>query len=129
MTGAAQVLRFGVRVDGNLDGAGSVFGGDAGTNTVDTINADGKGGLVFVGVFAYHEGQFESIEPIARQGQTNQTPRVHCHEIDAVRRGELGGTNDVAFVFAVFVIDYYQDATCFEVCEGAVDRVKLKGLC
>jgi hypothetical protein len=33
----------------------------------------------------------------------------------------LGGTNHVAFVFAVFVIDYYHYATCFEVYEGAVN--------
>ncbi|MEG3970150.1 hypothetical protein QUA00_21365 [Microcoleus sp. T2B6] len=31
MTGTAQVLRFGVRVDGDLDVAGAVFGRDAGT--------------------------------------------------------------------------------------------------
>ena len=121
MTGTAQVLRFGVRVDGYLDGAGPVFGGDAGTDAVDCIDADGEGSLIVVGIFADHQGQFEPIEPFATQGQTNQTPRVHGHEIDVVRRGELGGTNHVAFVFAVFVIDYYYDATCFEVCEGAVN--------
>ena len=129
MSGTAQVLRFGVRVNRNLDGLGSVFGGDAGADTVDCIDADGEGGLIVVGIFADHQGQFESIESIARQGQTNQTPRLHSHEIDVVGRGELGGTNHVAFVFAVFIIDYYEHPTCFEVCEGTVDRVKLKGLC
>lgn len=121
VTGTAQVLRFGVRVDGDLDGACPVFGGDTGTDAVDCIDADGEGSLVVVSVFADHEGQFQAIEPFAAQCQTNQTPRVHGHKIDVVGGGELGGTYHIAFVFAIFVIDYYQGATCFEVYEGAVN--------
>ena len=121
VTGTAQVLRFGIRVDGYLDGARPVFGRDTGTDAVDCIDADGEGCLVVVGVFADHQGQFQAIEPFATQSQTNQTPGVHGHKIDVVGGGELGGTNHVAFVFAIFVIDYYQGATCFEVCEGAVN--------
>ena len=61
MTVTAQVLRFGVRVDGYLDGARPVFGRDAGTDAVDCIDADGEGCLVVVGVFADHQGQFQAI--------------------------------------------------------------------
>jgi hypothetical protein len=48
---------------------------------------------------------------------------VGGHKVDDLGRGAAGGANEIALVFAVFVIDHNHDLTGFDILNGAFDRV------
>ena len=105
----AQVIGPGGGVDGYLDRAGPVLGGNAGADAVFRagINADREGCLIFIGVAMHHQGQLEGIEAFPLHGEANQAPGLGGHEIDLLRGGELGRTDQIPFVFSVFVIHHH----------------------
>ncbi len=47
---------------------------------------------------------------------------MHRHEVDRFRRDGFGGHGEVAFVLAIFVVDYDQHAAGAEVFEGLRNR-------
>ena len=107
VTRTPEVCRAGGRMDGHLDRAGPVFGGDARTHAVlrSGVDADGERRLVAVGVAIHHQRQIEPIQPLPLHRQADQTPRLGGHEVDLLRGGELGGADHIAFVFPVFIVD------------------------
>ena len=58
---------------------------------------------------------------LARERQTHQPPRLAHHEIDGGGSDFLGGDDEIAFVFAVFVIDQDDHAAGFELVEDLGD--------
>ena len=56
------------------------------------------------------------------QGQTDQATRVLDHEIDRFGRDVLGGDDDVAFVFAIFLVDQDDHLAGTNVGDDVLDR-------
>ena len=54
---------------------------------------------------ARHQFEAELVDARLRHSQTNQPAAVHCHEIDRVGCRHLRRDDEVAFVFAVLVVD------------------------
>ena len=50
------------------------------------------------------------VAAFRRERQADQPAPVHGHEVDGFGGDELGGHGEVAFIFAVFVIDDDQHA-------------------
>jgi hypothetical protein len=96
-------------MDGDLDCTGSIFSRNASANSVfgASINADCESGLVAVGVAIHHQWQIEGIQALTLHRQADQAPSFSCHEIDLLGRCELGSTDQVAFVFAIFIVHHH----------------------
>ena len=77
----------------------------------------------------------DALEEVGEDVADGETERVHAvaslaagvgdHEIDMGRRYFLGGNNEVALVFAVFVVDDNNEFTVTEALESFLDSVKL----
>ena len=52
---------------------------------------------------------------------------MHGHEVDGLGRDLFSRHDEVAFIFAVFVIHQDDHATISDVCDGTFDRVKFHG--
>ena len=96
-------------MDGHLDCSGPILSRNARTYSVfgSSINADGEGGLVAIGVAIHHQRQIEGIQALTLHGQADQASSFSGHEIDLLRRCELGRTDQVAFVFAIFIVHHH----------------------
>ncbi len=57
-----------------------------------------------------HQRQTQGIAALRRQRQADQPAPVRGHEVDDFGRDLLGGDGEIAFVFAVFVVDHDQHA-------------------
>ena len=105
VAGPRQILRARLRIDRGKDGDGAVGGADACGDTQSPINRFGERGAVHRGVDRRHQRQMQLVAAILRKRQADQPARVLRHEIDGFRRDLFGGHREVAFVFAVLVID------------------------
>ena len=54
--------------------------------------------------------QMQRVAAFRRQRQADQPAAVRGHKIDRFRGDELGRHGEIAFVFAVFVVDHYHHA-------------------
>ena len=112
-------------VDGDGDGAGAVIrrgaGGDAGAG-VDRLR---EGSLLRIDIGAVHRRQVQPVADGRRHGQADDAAAIAHHEIDGLRRGILGGDDQVAFVLAVLVVDQHDHAPGLEIGEGFLDRAEI----
>jgi hypothetical protein len=70
-----------------------------------SVDADGEGGAESCGVFGGLWGEVEFETSIAGESEAEEPASVCEHEVDDVGGDGLGGTDEVAFVFAILVVD------------------------
>src|SRR6185437_2126741 len=58
------------------------------------------------GIFFAHGAQPQMIRAIFRESQANKAASKARHKIDGFRRDELRRQGQVAFVLAIFIVDY-----------------------
>ena len=128
MAGPAQIRGAGLGMDGHLNGAGAILGGDPRADAVlgTRIHAHGEGGLVAVGVAIHHQRQVEGIEPLAFHRQADQATRLSGHEVDLFRGGELSGADQVAFVLSVLVVHHHHHFAIADRRQAIGDGVELE---
>ena len=114
---AAQVRGTTAGMDGHLDCSGPILSRNARTNSVfrASINADCEGGLVAVCIAIHHQWQIESIQALTLHRQADQAPSFSGHEVDLLGGCELGRTDQVAFVLAIFIV---HDHDRFAIADG-----------
>ena len=105
VAGRGDVVARAFRVDRDRDRLGAVGGGNTGGDAFARFDRDGERGLVARAVLLAHERQAEFFDAVLGQGQADQAARVAGHEVDRVGRRELRRDNQIAFVFAVLVVD------------------------
>ena len=93
------------RIDRDRDRARAVGGADPGRNSFLRLDRDGEGGLVAAAVGAGHRLEAELVGALLGQGEADQPAPVPGHEIDRVRGRHLRRDDEVALIFAVFVVD------------------------
>ena len=122
----AQIRRSRGRVEGHLDRAGPVFGRNAAADAMlgTGVDADGEGRLVVVGVLVDHQGQLQRIESLPLHGQADEAPGLGGHEVDLMGGGELGGTDQIAFVLPVLVVHNDDAGTIANGRQRPLDRIK-----
>jgi len=103
-----------------LDGGRAFVGGDAGVDGLG-IDGDGKSGAHAFRVALDHQRQVELLGPGSRDRGADHAFAVGGHEIDRLRRRQFGGHQQIAFVFAVFVIDDHDHLTVFDRSDGLFD--------
>ncbi len=98
-----------------------VEGGNARGHSLLGVNGDGEGGFEPGGILADHERQLELGQPLRGQREADQPAPVAAHEIDAFGRGFFGGDHQVAFIFAVLVVDDNDQAAGADLLERLLD--------
>jgi hypothetical protein len=105
VAGRDDVVGALVRIDGDLNRAGAVGGADAGGDALARLDRDGEGGAHALAVVARHRRQAQLAGALGGHGQADQAARVAGHEVDLVRRRELGRDDDIALVLAILGVD------------------------
>ena len=100
-----QVVGSGAAVDQRLDGGRAVVGGDAGGDAGGGLDRHRERRAVLGAVAAGHRRQAKALAALARQRQADQAAAMLGHEVDRLGRHVVGGQHQVAFVFAVFLVD------------------------
>jgi hypothetical protein len=117
VAGLHQIFSAGIRRHGSRDRAGSVSGGNAGGDTDGCFNRYGECGAEHAAIARHHLLQAQALAVIVGQGQADQPACLACHETDRFGCATVGGQQQVAFVFAVFVIDqqdHFAEAIIFD---------------
>src|SRR5579859_2799322 len=105
MPRTAKVLRLRSRVDQRLHRLGTVTGGDAGSTAVpEQVHTHRKGGLVKRGILIDHQLQPELVTTVLDQRGTDQPPAFLAHKIDDPGCHIPGGSDEISFIFTVFII-------------------------
>lgn len=122
---SAQFLGPGVRVDERLYGHGPVLRADSGgASFAHQIDADCKWGFKGGIVSVDHELKLELVTAVFNERGTNQTASFHGHEVDHLRGCKPGCGNEVALIFAVFIVDHDDHFAPADVFDGVLNRVK-----
>ncbi|MNR15881.1 hypothetical protein D3C85_1324400 [compost metagenome] len=117
-----DVVHAARRVGRNLDRMRTVSGGDAGGHAFPGLDRDGEGGLHALAIVGGHRRQAQLSGAVAGHGQADQAARIADHEVDLIRRGELGRNDDVALVLAILGIHQDVGAAIAGVLENVLDR-------
>ena len=109
---ARQIVGPAFRTDEHLDRLGAVRRGNARRGTIHGIDGYGEARAVQrrIDLFADHGGHLQFFQAFARGRKADQSTAVPGHEIDGRRCRSFGGHDEIAFVFAVFVVDDNQYA-------------------
>ena len=91
--------------DGGQDGSGAVGGGDAGGDAFAGIDRFAEGGAEIRRVVRRHQRQAKSVAALAGKREADQAAAVRGHEVDDFGRDFFSGDSEIAFVFAIFVVD------------------------
>ena len=110
------------RIGRHLDRMGAIGGRNAGSDAFLGLDRNGEGRAHALAVLGGHRRQAQLLGALGRQGQADQAPRIADHEVDLVRRGELGRNDDVALVLAVLGIHQDVGAAVAGVLDNVLDR-------
>jgi len=105
MPGPRQVLRLRLRVDRRKNRDRAVRGTDAGGNPKPSVDRFAKRRSMHGGIDWRHQRKVQLVAAILGERQANQSSRILGHEVDGFRRNLLRRHRQVAFVFAVLIID------------------------
>ena len=111
VAGTREIVRTSGGIDGDFDGLRAIVGGDSGGHAVVRVDGLGEGGAEVGGVLGRHGTQAKVVEPLLGHGETDQAASVLGHEVDGFGRDLFGGHGEIAFIFAVFVVDDHDHAT------------------
>src|SRR6266478_3794262 len=101
----SEILRLGLGINGGEDGDGAVGGADAGGDAKACVHRFRKRGTVDGSVDRRHEREVELIAALLGEGEADEAAAVLSHKVDGVRGDFFGGHGEVAFVFAVLVVN------------------------
>ena len=121
VSGTGEVVGGRAGVDGDFDGVGAVGGGDAGGDAFAGFDGLSKGGAEARGVLLGHGTEAQVVGALLGESEADEAASVTGHEVDGLGSNEFGGEGEVAFVFAVFVVDDYDHASGAELFECSGD--------
>jgi hypothetical protein len=124
VAGVHEVLGGAGGVDGGLDGARAVVGGDAGGDALTRLDRDCERGFVQRLVAPGHGAEAELLAALGAERQADQAACLLGHEVDRLGRGELRGHHEVALVLAVFAVAHDHGAPGADVGDRVIDGVE-----
>ena len=126
VTGLDDVLRALRRVDRNLHRVRLVVHADPGRDPLARFDRDREGSLVRALVPGRHQLQVELVAALGGQRQADPAAGLAGHEVDRIRRHELGGDHQITLVLAVLVVDDDDHLAGGDVLDRPLDRRKLR---
>ena len=124
MAGAPEGLGSGGRIGKGLDGLGTVVGRDARRAAFEFVDGHGEGGTQHRGVVLHLMGQIQFLAALDGDGCAEYAAGMFQHEVHLLGGNLFGGDNQVAFIFAVFVIHDNHEFSFLEVFYGFLYSVQ-----
>src|SRR6266446_1623748 len=121
VAGAREILGPGFGIDRGEDGDGAVGSADAGGDAKARVDRFRERRSVHGGVNRRHEGQVQLIAALFGEWKADQAATVLSHEVDGVRGDFLGCHGEIAFVFAVLVVNEDDHAALANFFDGFFD--------
>ena len=118
---AQQVVGPRRRVDERLDRRRPIGRRDARRGAVPVVDRDEERRALALGVLLDHRLERQLAGSLRRDGRADDAGRVLQEEGDLLRRGELGGHDQVALVLAVLVVDDDHDLAATDGRHGILD--------
>ncbi len=84
-------------------------------------------GFEHCGVVAHHLRNLQFVEPRSEQRHADQAAGLFAHEVDRLGRDLLGRHHEVAFVFAVLVVEDDDHLAGADVVDCILDRIERRG--
>ena len=118
VAGTSEGLRGSRWISQGLDGLCTVVGTDTGSAAFELVDGYREWGAENGGVVLHLMGQVELLTAFDGDGSTEYATGILQHEVHFLGSDFLGGDNQVALVFTVFVIHNDDKLTVFEVLYG-----------
>ena len=126
VAGLDEIVRRGLGVHEELDGARAVRGADAGGHAFGGVHGYGEIRAITFPIFQDHALQAELGGAFFGDGRANQAATVGGHEIHGGGGYFLGGHYQIALVFAVSVVRDDDHAAGADFLDGVFDGIKLR---
>jgi len=106
VAGAAEIFGACGRLLEELDGLGALGGGDAGGDAEArvSIDRDGERGAQGSGVVGGLRMQVQTVAVVGGHRDAQHAACFPQHEVDHFRGDELSGADEIAFIFAIFIV-------------------------
>ena len=117
-------LRRGGGVGQCADGGGAVVDGNARGTAFELVDGNGEGRSEYRRIVLHLMRQVEFATAAQRDGCAEHSACVFQHEVHHFGRDFLGGADEVALVFAVFVIDHDDEFSLLKIYKGFFDGVQ-----
>src|SRR5207237_3877235 len=111
-----------LRIDESADGDGAIVGRDARRDAAACIHADRGGRAHRRRVLDHHHAELQLVPTLAEHRHAHKAARVRDHEVHGLGGDLVGGHDEVAFVFAVLVVDDDEDPTLPDLLDRLFDR-------
>ena len=118
VAGAAEPLGTRIGVGHGAHGGRTVVGRNTGGAPFEQVDGDGEGGAEHGRVALHLVLQAELAAALFGKRSAQHAAAVAEHVVDFFGSDEFGGGDEVAFVFAVFIIDHNHELPLTEVFEG-----------
>ena len=125
MSGASEPFGARIRIGQGANRRGAVVCRHTGGASFEQVDRYGEGRAENRRVALHLVFQLELAATLLCDGCAEDTATLLEHEVDFLRRDEFGGRNQVAFVFAILIIDDNDEFSGFEVLKGFFYRGKL----
>ena len=122
VAGAAEILGFAGGVGKGADRGGAVVAAYARGAAFEQVDGDGKRSAEHTGIGLHLMLQFELAATLVGDGCAKHAAPATQHEIDGLGGGEFGGHDEVALVFAVFIVNHDDEFAGFEIFYCLIDR-------
>ena len=126
VTGAAEGFGPALGVGQGAYGGGAVVATHARGAALEFVDGHREGRAQHAGVVLHLVRQTELLAALYGDGGAQHAAAVAQHEVDVFGRNEFGCHDEVAFVFAVLVVDYDDELTVLEVLNGLFDGVEFE---
>ncbi len=117
-----EIGRLGVARHRRLHGACAILRRDARRHAFSGFDRGRECGAVRARIVVCHLHQTELAGACFGDRQADETACVRHHEIDRLRRHVVGGQDDIAFVFAIFIVNQNDHAPGADFNDDFLDR-------
>src|SRR5690348_8820536 len=121
MAGTREIFGSRVGINGGENGGGAIGGADAGGGASARVDGFAKRSAEKGSVARGHGGEGEGVAALFGEREANEAAAFLGHEVDGFGSDFFGGHGEVAFVFAVLVVDEDDHAALADVFEGFFD--------
>src|SRR5687767_7810141 len=127
MARSAQVGRNSGWIDGNLDRARPVLGADPRCHPESRrgVDAHSESSPVLLRIVLALLGKLKLVSAVAGKSEADPSACFPYHEVDQLRRDELSGADQVAFVLAILVVGDEDELARLDVSYCLLDSSKL----
>ena len=127
MPRTAEIAGLGSRFGAFLHGIGPFISRNA-CRRILVVDGNRKRRLMVIRVVDHHGAELQFVHDFRRRRHTDQPAGLLCHKVDIFACAELGGHDQVAFVFPILVVRHQDHFALLDGVDGFLDGVEFEFL-